>query len=312
MGTASTTAFFGAHPANASGVRWMIVLAPTGQLPMNLETQIEHAHALRRMHHGSQPLLLPNAWDAGSARLFAQRGFAAVATTSGGVAWSLGYQDGEQVPLGEVLAGVARMARVCKLPLSVDFEGGYGATPAAVGMAVGKLIEAGAAGVNLEDGTPGHGPLRPLEDAAARIAAARAAAAVSGVPLVINARVDLWLHEVPAGGSSARMDEGLRRARAYLAAGADCIYPIGLGDRAELASLVKALAAPVNVAAGPGVPPLEELARIGVARVSTATRFATLALGAVDQAIATLRASGRFDGLASAFTYADAQALYAG
>src|SRR6185312_14546234 len=134
MGTASTTAFFGAHPANASGVRWMIVLAPTGQLPMNLETQIEHAHALRRMHHGSQPLLLPNAWDAGSARLFAQRGFAAVATTSGGVAWSLGYQDGEQVPLDEVLAGVARMARVCKLPLSVDFEGGYGATPAAVGM----------------------------------------------------------------------------------------------------------------------------------------------------------------------------------
>lgn len=267
---------------------------------------------LRRMHHGPQPLLLPNAWDAGSARLFAQRGFAAVATTSGGVAWSLGYQDGERVPLDEVLAAVARMARVCDVPLSVDFEGGYGATPAAVGVAVGQLIEAGAAGVNLEDGTPGHGPLRRLEDAAARIAAARDAATASGVPLVINARVDLWLHEVPPAESSARRDEGLRRARAYLAAGADCIYPIGLRDREELASLVKALDAPVNVAAGPGVPSLEELARLGVARVSTATRFATLALGAVDHAVTALRASGRFDGLASAFTYADAQGLYAG
>lgn len=277
---------------------------------MNGHMQLEHARALRRMHHGQSPLLLPNAWDAGSARLFAQRGFAAVATTSGGVAWSLGYQDGEQVPLDEVLAAVARMARVCSVPLSVDFEGGYGATSAAVGTSVRAVIEAGAAGVNIEDGTPGHGPLRPLDEAAARIAAARDAATASGVALVINARVDLWLHEVPLADASARMDEGLRRARAYLAAGADCIYPIGLRDRVELASLVKALGAPVNVAAGPGVPPLGELARLGVARVSTATRFATLALGAVDQAVAELRSSGRFDGLASAFTYADAQALY--
>jgi len=278
---------------------------------MDMQTQAERAGQLRRLHRAPQPLLLPNAWDAGSARLFQQRGFAAVATTSGGVAWALGYQDGEQVPLAEVLAAVARITRVCQVPVTVDFEGGYGATPALVGASVRKLIETGAVGANIEDGTPGHGPLRPLDEAAERIGAARRAADASGVPLVINARVDLWLHEVPVAGTAARMDEGLRRARAYLAAGADCIYPIGLHDRTELASLVRALGAPVNVIAGPGMPSLAELAQMGVARVSTATRFATLAFAAVDQAISALRASGSFDGLASSFTYNDAQQLFA-
>lgn len=278
---------------------------------MDREAQAGRAEQLRRMHHGPHPLLLPNAWDAGSARLFEKRGFPAVATTSGGVAWSLGYQDGEQVPLEEVLAVVGRVTRTCSVPVTVDFEGGYGATPAAVGASVRRVIEAGAVGINIEDGTPGHGPLRPLDEAAARIAAARAAATASGVPLVLNARVDLWLHEVPAAESPARLDAGLRRARAYLAAGADCIYPIGLHEREELASLVRALGAPVNVIAGPGMPALAELAQMGVARVSTATRFATMAFGIVAQAAAELRASGRFDGLVSSFTYDDAQRLFA-
>lgn len=278
---------------------------------MDIAAQVDRARKLRRMHDGPKMLLLPNAWDAGSARLFEQRGFAAVATTSGGMAWSLGYQDGEQVPLVEVLAAVARMTRACSVPVTVDFEGGYGATPQAVTASVRAVIDAGAVGINVEDGTPGHGPLRSVDEAAARIAAARSAATASGVPLVINARVDLWMHEIPPDESSARMDEAVRRATAYLAAGADCIYPIGLRDRTELASLVRAIGAPVNVAAGPGVPSLEELAQMGIARVSTATRLATLALAAVDHAIGELRSSGHFDVLASAFSYADAQQLFA-
>ncbi|MEO8747117.1 MAG: isocitrate lyase/phosphoenolpyruvate mutase family protein [Rhodanobacter sp.] len=278
---------------------------------MDIGIQVDRAHQLRGMHDGAKLLLLPNAWDAGSARLFERRGFAAVATTSGGVAWSLGYQDGEQVPLDEVLAAVGRMTRACSVPVTVDFEGGYGATAEAVTASVRAVIGAGAVGINLEDGTPGHGPLRPVDEAAARIAAARAAATASGVPLVINARVDLWLHEVPAEQAPVRMAEAVSRARAYLAAGADCIYPIGLSDRTELASLVRTIHAPVNVTAGPGVPSLDELARIGVARVSTATRLATLAMAAVDHAIGELRSSGRFDGLSSDFSYADAQQLFA-
>lgn len=276
---------------------------------MDIQTQIDRAQALRRLHDRSAILLLPNAWDAGSARLFARHGFAAIATTSAGMAWSLGYADGERAPLDDVLAAIARITRVVDLPVTADIETGYGQTPEQVAATVQAVIAAGAVGINLEDGAPGHGPLRPCAVAAARIHAARVAASAVGVPIVINARVDNWMQQ-DAVTASDRFADAVVRARAYREAGADCIYPIGLSDGATLAALVRAIDAPVNVAAGPGMPDLAELARLGVARVSTATRFATLALAAVDQAAAGLLESGCFDGLASAFTYADAQRLF--
>ncbi|KZC15649.1 carboxyvinyl-carboxyphosphonate phosphorylmutase [Rhodanobacter sp. FW510-R12] len=276
---------------------------------MDKQVQVDRAQALRRMHDRSTILLLPNAWDAGSARLFARRGFAAIATTSAGMAWSLGYADGERAPLAEVLAAIARMTRVVDLPVTADIETGYGETPAQVAATVRAVIAAGAVGVNIEDGAPGHGALRPPAVAAARVRAAREAADAAGVPIVINARVDNWMqHE--EGAAAPRLADAVQRAKAYLAAGADCIYPIGLADGATLAALVQAIDAPVNVAAGPGVPGLAELTRLGVARVSTATRFATLALAAVDRAAVAMQESGRFDGLAAGFTYADAQRLF--
>ncbi|WP_426689539.1 isocitrate lyase/PEP mutase family protein [Rhodanobacter ginsengiterrae] len=281
---------------------------------MEHQIQVDRARAFRAMHgrgrHGGNPvLLLPNAWDAGSARLFAQRGFAAIATTSGGMAWSLGHADGEQAPLAEVLAAIARMTRVVELPLTVDIETGYGDTPQAVAGTVQAVIAAGAVGINIEDGAAGHGPLRPVAEAVARVRAAREAADASGVPIVINARVDHWL-QPEAIDPAGRLDDAVQRGKAYLAAGADCIYPIGLGDRAILAALAQALDAPINVAAGAGMPDLAELARLGVARVSTATRLATLALGAVDRAVRVMLESGRFDGLTADFSYADAQRLF--
>ncbi|KZC19562.1 MULTISPECIES: isocitrate lyase/PEP mutase family protein [Rhodanobacter] len=275
---------------------------------MDRQSQVDKARAFRQMHDRRAILLLPNAWDAGSARLFARRGFAAVATTSAGVAWSLGYADGERAPLAEVLAAIARITRVVELPVTADVETGYGETPEAVAATVRAVIAAGAVGINLEDGCPGHGPLRPVDEAAARIRAARGAADAAGVPIVINARVDHWIRHV--ADPAAPLVDAVQRARAYLAAGADGIYPIGLGEPAVLAALVQAIDAPVNVAAGPGVLELAELARLGVARVSTATRFATLALAAVDRAAAALLESGRFDGLGATFTYADAQRLF--
>ena len=278
-------------------------------MQMERQTQIDRARAFRDMHDRSTVLLLPNAWDAASARLFAQRGFSAIATTSGGLAWSLGYADGEQAPLDEVLAAIARIIRVVELPLTVDIETGYGDTPAAVAATVQAVIAAGAVGINIEDGLPGHGPLRAIDAASARVRAAREAADTSGVPIVINARVDHWMQ--PGNTDPAvRFADAVDRAKAYLAAGADCIYPIGLSDPVALASLVQAIGAPVNVAAGAGMPDLAELARLGVARVSTATRFATLALGAVDHALREMLESGRFDSLSADFTYADAQRLF--
>ena len=276
---------------------------------MDMQAQIGKAQAFRKMHDRSMLLLLPNAWDAGSARLFARRGFAAIATTSGGMAWSLGYADGEQAPLAEVLAAIARITRVVELPVTADMETGYGETPAAVGATVRAMIAAGAVGINLEDGLHGSGALRASDAAAERIHAARTAAIAAGVPIVINARVDTWMQQDTLD-EAERFNETVRRAKAYLAAGADCIYPIGLGDGTMLAALVKAIDAPINVGARPGVPGLAELARLGVARVSTATRFATIALGAADRAARELLESGRFDCLASSLTHPDAQRLY--
>ncbi len=275
---------------------------------MNRQTQIARAERFRALHDRREVLLLPNAWDAGSARMLGDLGFGAVATTSGGVAWSLGYADGEHTPLGEVLAAMRRIVRASELPVSVDFEGGYGRTPEDVTANVRELIDTGIVGINLEDGIA-HVSLREVDDARQRIAAAREAARSSGVPLVINARVDVWM--TGSGASEAeRIEEAVRRARAYLAAGADCIYPIGLTDLDTIATLVSALDAPINVGTFPGLPDLAELRRIGVARVTTATLLASVALSAARDAAMTMRDSGRFDALAASFTYFDAQRLF--
>ena len=275
---------------------------------MNRTGGIDRANAFRAMHDRTRVLVLPNAWDAGSARLFEQLGFAAIATTSAGVAWSLGYADGERVPLAEVVAATARIVRTVAVPVSADIEAGYGDTPAQVADSVRAIIGAGAVGINLEDGMH-HGALRDAMDAARRIEAARHAADAAGVPIVINARTDTYLLEVGASPAE-RFDNTVQRARSYLAAGADCIYPIGLADRATIAALVEAIDAPVNIGARPGVPDLADLARLGVARVSTATRLATAALSAARDAAAVLLASGRFDGLVATLGHADAQHLF--
>lgn len=275
---------------------------------MDKHIQIQRAQRFRALHDRRRVLLLPNAWDAGSARIFAGLGFDAVATTSAGVAWALGYPDGEGTPLDEVLAVVERIVRVTPLPVTVDFEAGYGDSPEAVAANVRRLIETGAVGINLEDGVR-HEYLRDIDDAARRVAAARQAADEAGVPIVINARVDNWM----VGGDEdedTRVAEALRRARAYLEAGADCIYPIGVSSPELIGRLCAAIDAPVNVGVRPGLPDMAELGRLGVARVSAATRLATVAFSAAHDAAKRMRDSGRFDGLDSSLAYGDIQRLF--
>jgi len=275
---------------------------------MDRQAQLERVARFRALHDRRRVLLLPNAWDAGSARMLAGLGFDAIATTSGGVAWSLGYADGEAAPLAEVVAAIERVVRVTPLPVSADFEAGYGATPEALAASVRAVIDTGVAGLNLEDGVR-HESLRDIDDAARRIAAARGAARDMGVPIFVNARIDTW---IVGGGASVteRIGETLRRARAYLAAGADGIYPIALADPAAIARLCAEIDAPVNVGARAGLPDLAHLGRLGVARVSTATRLATFALSAARSAAMELRQSGRVDHLETAFGYADMQKLF--
>ena len=278
---------------------------------MNRAEQAQQAELFRNQHRGPRLLLLPNAWDAMSARVFVAAGFEAIATTSGGVAWSLGYADGEQTPWAEVVAATARIVRSARVPVTADIEAGYGETADAVMRSVAEIIAAGAVGVNLEDGMP-HGPvpIRTAADAADRIRAAREAARAAGVPIVINGRTDLYLRNI--GDEASRFDETVERGRAYLAAGADCVYPIGLRDPAAIGRLVKALGAPININVRAGSPSVVELEALGVARASTASQVALMAVSLTRQVADDLRTTGRFDTLAPAMSQADAQRLFTG
>jgi 2-methylisocitrate lyase-like PEP mutase family enzyme len=278
---------------------------------MNHE-QRARADAFRRLHRRGKPLLLPNAWDALSARLFEQAGFEAIATSSAGVAWSLGYRDGGELPREELLAAIARITRVVQVPLTADIESGYGATPEQVADTVAAVIQAGAVGINLEDGgydADGRFRLRDAAEMAERLQAARASAEAAGVPIFINARTDLFLHG--EGPVAARFDETLARARLYLESGADGVFPIGLTDPALLARLCAAVPAPVNVAPLPGLPTLAELGPLGVARVSTAIGPVLVAMQAVQAAARTLHDAGDLSVLKTNLSYPEAQALFA-
>jgi 2-methylisocitrate lyase-like PEP mutase family enzyme len=227
------------------------------------QTLAERARRLADLHDWERPLLLPNAWDAASARVLESAGFPAVATSSSAVAASLGYPDREAAPAAEMLGAVARIAAATSLPVTADLEAGYGLPAAEI---VERLLAAGAVGCNLEDSDHRSGGLVDPGRQAERLAQVRAAADASGVGLVINARVDVYLHEVGAPGQ--RLAEALRRARRYLEAGADCVFPIMLSDEEPLAELVRDAGGPVNVLYGPGTPSLERLAELGVARIS--------------------------------------------
>ncbi|TDB79260.1 isocitrate lyase/phosphoenolpyruvate mutase family protein [Micromonospora sp. KC721] len=217
------------------------------------------AAALRALHRPGDPLLLPNAWDAASARAVAAAGFPAVATSSAAVAETLGHGDGEATPVGEMLAAVARMVSAVAVPVTADLERGYGLRPTEL---VDRLQATGAAGLNLEDSDPRTGALHDVTEQADLLAAVRAAA---GPELVLNARIDVFLR---GAGPEDGFDEAVLRARRYLAAGADCVYPIFLTDPTVLGRFVAAVGGPVNALLRPGAPPVAELARLGVARIS--------------------------------------------
>jgi 2-methylisocitrate lyase-like PEP mutase family enzyme len=221
---------------------------------------------LRSLHRPGAPLLLPNVWDVATARTVVEAGFPVVATGSVGVAGALGYEDHE-APADEMLAAAARIANGVEVPVTVDAEAGYGMDPAEL---VAALRSAGAAGCNLEDSD--HGALRDPGRQAEYLGAVRQAASEDGYPLLINARVDVFFGPMLAGAGpgtqEALVPEALRRADAYLEAGADCVYPIGLWETDALRPFISAVSGPVNVVRLPQAPPLAELAALGVARVS--------------------------------------------
>jgi 2-methylisocitrate lyase-like PEP mutase family enzyme len=273
---------------------------------MNRERQAAMAEAFRARHQAPPVLFLPNVWDALSARVFAAAGYEGLATSSAGVAWALGYPDGEAASWADVVAATGRIVRVAaRLPVTADIEGGYAETPEIVGRHVADIIGAGAVGINLEDSR--NGAIRTIEDATARLRAARQAANEQGVPIVINARCDILLLH---GAEEGHFDAAVERCRAYLAAGADCVYPFGLRDPDPIAAFVRAVGAPINVTGRHGMPGAAELQQLGVARITLASASTLVAMDAIRELAMNLRSSGDFESLDSSFHHPDAQKLF--
>lgn len=238
----------------------------------------ERAEAFRALHHQARALVLPNAWDVPSARVFEDAGFPAVATSSAGVMVSHGYRDGETIPRREFVAAVRRIAERLSIPLSADVVAGFGRTPRDVATTVREVLRAGAVGVNIEDLVPSsEGELYPVDVQVRRLASVRAAGEALGIPLVINARTDAFRHA--PGDEDERLRAAVERAVAYRDAGADCVYPMGLTEARSIATFVDTLRCPVNVMVRRGLPSLAELERLGVKRVSFGPSASYAAMG---------------------------------
>jgi 2-methylisocitrate lyase-like PEP mutase family enzyme len=252
----------------------------------SIETVAAKAAALRALHAGPQMLVLPNAWDAASARVFEAAGFPAIATTSAGVALALGYEDHEGAPADEMLAAAARITRAVSVPVTVDFESGYRMPPREI---VERLIAIGAAGFNFED-TNHRGDAAMIDAGrqAERIAALKDASRAAGVDLVLNARVDVFIHRL--GTPAEQAADGLVRAGLYRGAGADCVYPILLAEEPVILAFVMA-ASVVNVNLRPGGPlSLQRAAALGVRRVTYAASLFRDTMASLERLTAGLRA----------------------
>lgn len=259
----------------------------------------------RRLHAG-RPLVLPNAWDAGSARLMEQAGAKAIATTSAGISWSHGLHDGQKLTRDEMLSVIGRIVRRVQVPVTADIEGGYGkGGPQDVAETVRAVTALGVAGINLEDSPGWDGkPLLEPDQQAERIAAARKADGA----LVINARTDVYLFGV--GAPESRFAEVCRRAAIYRGAGADCLFVPGLIDRDTIAALVKETGCPINIMAMPGAPSVAELGALGVARVSVGPLITQAAFASIRRATRELLEQGTYGRPEDLLPFSDLGALF--
>jgi 2-methylisocitrate lyase-like PEP mutase family enzyme len=271
---------------------------------MNLH---DKAVLLRDLHHRDTPVVFVNAWDGASARIVEAAGFPAVATTSAGVAYVDGLPDGQAISRAGMLAHVKTMADAVGVPVTADLEGGYGPTiDDALATARGAL-DAGAVGMNFEDSLPGH-TLMDVDAQAERVRAIRISCDALGIPFVINARTDVYLGD---GDDDALFAETVKRANAYLAAGADCIFVPFIDDATLIGRLAAAIPGPMNVLAGAGTPDIATLTKLGVRRVSLGSAPAAHLLGALRRAATEVRDKGTYSFAADRISHAELQTLLA-
>jgi 2-methylisocitrate lyase-like PEP mutase family enzyme len=273
-----------------------------------MKSQTEKAEEFRSFHDRKRILILPNAWDVPSARIFEEAGFVAVATSSAGVMVSLGFPDGEAIGIDAYASAVRRMAGVLSIPLSADVVGGFGLTPDSAAAAVKKIVNAGAIGINIEDFVHETKALLPMEKQILKLKELLKLRRGLDVQFVINARTDAF--RFVRGGDEARLEEAIRRGIAYRDLGVDCVYPMGLTDAASISAYVRALDFPVNVMVRKGLPPVAELQRLGVARVSFGPSASYAAMGLLRRASKEVLENGTYDALVEgAITFDELNAL---
>jgi len=272
---------------------------------VRMKTQSEKAEFFRALHRGPEILVLPNAWDCASARVFEQAGFPAIATTSAGIAFSLGYSDGERIPQDLMLTAVRRISGCVSIPVTADLEAGYGD----VAKTTAGLIAAGAVGLNLEDMDHELHTLAPIPAQIEKIAMIRRIAAGVGVNVVINARTDVFLAEI--GEPATRFDRACERLQAYIGAGADCVFLPGVADENTIRRVVASLKFPLNILVGADSPAIPRLRELGVARITVGSGIMRATLGLTRRIAQELKQSGTYTALvAGAIPFAEVNALF--
>lgn len=263
---------------------------------MDIQGQARKADQLRKLHTSGRILILPNAWDVASARIFEDLGYPAIATTSAGIAASLGYPDGQHISRDEMLDMVGRIARAVHVPVTADLEAGYGPTTDDMVATVKAMAAAGAVGMNLEDITGSDESTHvDLATQIEKIRAIRRAGESIGVPLVLNARTDIYL--MPIGPAETRFDRTVERLRAYRQAGADCLFAPGVKDADTIAKLVRAIDGPVNILLSAGAPTIRELEQMGVARASAGSGVMRASLGYARRVARELLETGTYNSM---------------
>jgi len=270
--------------------------------------QVKKAEALRRMHFGPEALVLVNAWDVASARIIEESGFPAVATTSAGIAFAHGFPDGQAIDPRVMIRAVAAIADAVHVPVTADAEAGYGASPQSAADTARQVLLSGAVGMNFEDATgDSKQPLAELSLQVERVHAIRGVATETGIPLVLNARTDVYLLQV--GDPATRYDETLKRLIAYRDAGADCVFAPGIRDAQTIARLVKDVGCPVNVLAAPGAPSISELNALGVKRVSLGSGPMRAAVGLLRKLAQEVKSHGTYNSMEDAPSHAEMNRL---
>ena len=261
---------------------------------MSFAVQAEKAHKLQALHLGPRILVLPNVWDVASARIVEDAGFPAIATSSAGVANSLGYPDGQKISRDEMLEVVARIVRAVSVPVTADMEAGYGKTPEDLAKTAIAILEAGAAGCNIEDcPAEGSGELFPIDLQKQKIRAMMEAVKKLGAHLVINARTDIFLEEI--GDAATRAERTIERLNAYRDAGAGSLFAPGVKDSETIGKLVRAVKGPLNILATVGTPSVAELEKLGVARVSCGSGPMRASMGLTSRIAKHIREKGTFE-----------------